>query len=75
MAGGVYFSVQFTVDRVTKKADIRQLQGSQVSCSAHTGFAAFSEGVQFIKGSPYAETKQPFRITSPWNITRVSNKT
>ncbi len=40
-SGGVYFSVfwgvrlqkvQLTVERVTKKADIRHLQGSQVGC-------------------------------------------
>ncbi len=40
-------------------------QGSRVSCVAQTGFAAFVKGVQLISGSPYAETEQLSRLTSP----------
>ncbi len=47
-------------------------QGSRVSCLAQTGFAAFGKGVQLISGSPYAETEQLARLSSPSGILATS---
>ncbi len=47
-------------------------QGSRVSCLIQTGFAAFGNGVQLISGSPYAETEQLSRLTSPTGILATS---
>ncbi len=48
------------------------IQGSRVSCLAQTGFAAFGKVVQLISGSPYAETEQLSRLTSPSGILATS---
>ncbi len=58
-------------------------QGIRVSCLAQNGFAAFGKGVQLISGSPYAETEQLSRLTSPtgmesllgWRIRSVVSPT
>ncbi len=42
------------------------------SSLAQTGFAAFGKGVQLISGSPYAETEQLSRLTSPSGIFATS---
>ncbi len=47
-------------------------QGSRVNCLAQIGFAAFDKGVQLISGSPYAETEQLSRLTSPCGILATS---
>ncbi len=47
-------------------------QGRRVSCLAQTCFAAFGKGVQLISGSPYAETEQLSRLTSPSGILATS---
>ncbi len=47
-------------------------QGRRVSCLAQTGFAAFGKGVQLISGSPYAETEQLSRLTSPSGVLATS---
>ncbi len=41
---------------------------SRVSCLAQTGFDAFGRGVQLISGSPYTQTEQLSRLTSPSGI-------
>ncbi len=48
-------------------------QGSRVSWLAQPGFAtSFGKGVQFISGSPYAETEKLSRLTSPSGILATS---
>ncbi len=49
-------------------------QGSRVSCLAQTGFAAFVKGVQLISGSPFTETEQLSRLTSPSGILATSRQ-
>ncbi len=47
-------------------------QGSLVSCLAQADFAAFGNVVQLISWSPYAETEQLSRLTSPSGILATS---
>ncbi len=54
------------------KFDVHHESGSRVSCLAQTSFAAFGKGVQLIGGSPYAESEQLSRLTSPSGILATS---
>ncbi len=47
-------------------------QGSRVSCSAQTSFAAYDKGMQLISWLPYDETEQFSRLTSPSGIFATS---